>query len=470
MQNLDKNTFMDMKKLLSDSVEGWLIDFDEEFVYYEQWDEDYKVFKSSYTMSEGSRPVIGEDKQEVVKLTEYRDVSSSDEVVTKDWLEKNLNSFLDKHFGGTKSIDVIKQFGEEGGELFAVEPLYLAPGEVDGHGDTIELDTITQMVESLNKANEEGRLQSGLFHKHKTSAWNLDKAWVNPYECKIGDEVIPAGQPIARTIFTSPVMHQMRMDGRISGLSIGAKGERVALDKSLEELKELQEKPEAQHLLKNVNFDWDYPELTYTSPSQGGAASMKNQIYDISKAKKAVESDLDNDQRDLLAELGEEFISLEKHLGVDNDNTPSSSESTEGLVTGEETQLEKGIDEMSENTVTRQEFEDLQKALAVEKAKNALSGYGFDSELGEKVAEAFATLGAESQGAITKAFEDLIQKGEAKVEAEVEKAKKPTPVAQGTEDLQKALDEEAGEGGEPEATVEKSFLDKVMEYQDKGAK
>ena len=134
-------------------------------------------------------------------------------------------------------------------------------------------------------------------------------------------------------------------------------------------------------------------------------------------------------------------------IGVDNDNTPSSSESTEGLVTGEETQLEKGIDEMSENTVTRQEFEDLQKALAVEKAKNALSGYGFDSELGEKVAEAFATLGAESQEAITKAFADLIQKGEAKVEAEVEKAKKPAPVAQGTEDLQKALDEEAGDGG-----------------------
>ena len=161
----------------------------------------------------------------------------------------------------------------------------------------------------------------------------------------------------------------------------------------------------------------------------------------------------------ILKEIGEEFVSLEKHLGDDNNQTPSSS--SEGKV-GEETKVDKGNEKtMSENTVTRKEFEELQKALAVSKAENALMSYGFDADLNKSLATAIANLEGDDAKAVTDAFDALIARGE---EA-VNKAKDAQP--EGETDLQKALGEEAGEGGEPEQEeVEKSLIDRIMAEQD----
>ena len=52
---------------------------------------------------------------------------------------------------------------------------------------------------------------------------------------------------------------------------------------------------------------------------------------------------------------------------------------------------------MSEETVTREEFETLQKALAVSQAENSITGYTFDEELNKAVAGAIATLDAEGK-------------------------------------------------------------------------
>lgn len=470
---LNKNTINDKRRMLSEAVEGWLVDFDDDYIFVERYAEDgesyrEKTFKTSYSITEGNKVVLGEDATEVVKLTEYSEVTEAEEPITKSWIETNLASFIDKYFGNKDSkpdVNIIKQFGEESGELYAVEPLYLAPGEVDGHGDTIDLETIENMVDSLNKANDEGRLQSGLFHKHKTNSWRLDKAWVNPHKCKIGDEVIPAGQPIAKTIFTNPVMHQMRVDGDILGLSIGAKGVRVPLDKSAEELKSLQDKPEAQHILKDVHFDWDYPELTYTSPSQGGAASLKNEIFDISKAKKATKQDLDKDQEAILEALGEEFISLEKHLGVDNNQTPSSSEVTEGLESGEETKLEKGTEDMSDDIL--KELAALRHENAVIKLEKQLAGFELPEEIAADLADTMAGLKEEGQSAVNKALTAILEAGQSELEkAKAESTKAAPEVSEGTKDLQKALGEESGEAGEPETSVEKTLLEKIMAHQE----
>jgi hypothetical protein len=245
----------------------------------------------------------------------------------------------------------------------------------------------------------------------------------------------------------------MRIDGDISGLSIGARAKSVV--DLTKDLSDIQSAPEATRQLVGVNFDWAHPELTYTSPSQGGAASLKNDAYQITKAKKAVIEDLDDEQAMILKEIGEEFISLEKHLGEDDKQAPSSLATARA---GEDNPITKGT---NMTDVTRAEFEALQKALAVSQAVNSLSGYTFEAEVNKAAANALADLSAEGVEAITKAFDALVARGE----AEVEKAKAAAPEVEN--ELSKALSQEVGEGGEVEEEVEKSLAERAIDAQTK---
>lgn len=462
--NIDKTTVSNKRQILSDAVtEGWITDFDLDSneVFIERWSSDnegFRTFRHTFTMTD-TKAEISEEGTEVIRTTEFKDVEES---MDKTLTDKVIN-VLDKYFGGSRKeeINVIKQFGDNT-EMTCIEPLYTAPMKSDGDGDTMSAETIVNMVESINKANEDGRLQNGLFHKHNTESWYLDKAWVNPTECQIGDTIVPEGQPIAKTVFTNAAAFELRKSGDIAGLSIGARATSVVdVTKSADKLKELQSSRTPSREIIGTHFDWEHPELTYTSRAQGGASHMQNEILNVTKAKKASKGDLLDEEISILKEIGEEFISLEKHLGEDNANTPSS-DSTDGNL-GEDNLPEEGINKtMSDNTVTREEFVALQKALAVSKAELALNSYGFDTELNKALAESFASL--KDTSSITAAFDALIARGD---EA-VDKAKAEAPVQE--TDLQKALGNEAGEAGEPEVEVEKSFLDKVMAHQDGGAK
>lgn len=211
---------------------------------------------------------------------------------------------------------------------------------------------------------------------------------------------------------------------------------------------------EVKRILKAIHFDFENPELTLTSPSQGGAASLKNEAY-LFKADKAKEEDLDDSQRAILDVIGEEFSPLQKA----NNKTPSSSSED---VDGEENSniTKDNEDIMSENMVTREEFETLQKELAVSKAAHSIVKYKFSEEVAEGVASALASLKSDEQEAISKAFDALVATGE---EA-VEKAKEAK--ADEENDLAKKLQDEAGDDGEVEGeTVEKTLAQKIEDRQ-----
>lgn len=461
--DVDKATFNDKRKMLSDAIDsGWVMDFDEEYVYFEQWEEDgYVTYRKSYNISEGNSVTFGEEKEKVVATTDFQVVKAVNE--TEKSVIGYVTKALDKYFGGSnrKDLNVIKQFGDDG-DMTCIEPLYTAPFQADGDGDMMSAETIEGMVQSINKANDEGRLQSGLFHKHNTDTWHLEKAWVNPTECIIGDTVVPEGQPIAKTVFTNEAAFELRKSGDIAGLSIGARAtDIVDLNKSASELAAIQKSPEAKREIVGTHFDWEHPELTYTSRAQGGAAHMQNDILNVAKAKKATKADLLDEEVEILKEIGEEFVSLEKHLGDDKDNTPSS-DSTAGN-TGEDTKLDKGNTKtMSDQMVTREEFEQLQKSLQVQKAVNILMKYELDAELNKALAGAIADLDDDGAKAVIDTMDALVARSE-----EVEKAasEKTSDSAEETE-LQKALSEDAGDAGEPESEVEKSFIDRIMAEQD----
>ena len=232
--DINKNTAEDKKSILQKAVEekfgsGWVRDYDDSYVYFESWVDGtgYIDFKVSYSISNLVSVTLGEDKIKVIRLTEYKDIPDTEEDMEKS-LTKKLESWLDKHFGASKenTLQVIKQFQDE--EMIAVEPLYISVGEVDGQGDTINsIEEMESLVKSFNEANESGILQSSLFHNHKTQSFSIVKAWVNPVECMIGESLVPEGQPIAKVKFHNEKAWELRKNGTLLGLSIGARATEV---------------------------------------------------------------------------------------------------------------------------------------------------------------------------------------------------------------------------------------------------
>lgn len=215
---VQKNTYQDKRSILSqnlriafqaqspyDSI--YLLDFDERYVYFEVYDYEgagYVVYKVSYTYN-GTMATFGTDVKEVVATTQYKDVVPME----KSLLDK-VQGMIEKALG-LKKIPVVKQFNEE--ERIVIEPLYILPETVDGQGYTISLEETYEMVKSFNKANEEGILQTSLFHSHKTDSFKILKAWVNECDCTIGGQLVPEGQPLVKLQFINDAAWELRKNG-----------------------------------------------------------------------------------------------------------------------------------------------------------------------------------------------------------------------------------------------------------------
>ncbi len=237
---LDKATADDKRSILrqrlyqdfeanSDTADIYLQDYDDTYVYFEvyDWQEGgYAYWRVTYTFN-GTDAVFGEDVEQVVRNTNYEVVETLSTNVEKSLLDK-MSDLLDKHFNGSKQevtedICVIKVKDAE--QMISVEPLYIAIDEVDGHGDAYANDQVAfDMCESFNKAVEEGRMQSGLFHKHLTKGFSPLRAWVTEEDEMIGETLVKAGQPLVEIQYHSEELWDLRKSGEIAGPSIGAKG------------------------------------------------------------------------------------------------------------------------------------------------------------------------------------------------------------------------------------------------------
>lgn len=212
---------------------------------------------------------------------------------------------------------------------------------------------------------------------------------------------------------------------------------------------------------KGVTFDFKGSHLALTDPSQGGAASLMNDPV-LLKAN-STDQKLSEEHEKLLKEIGEEFTPLEKSGEVSKDTQSSSLREEEG---DEKLNLNKGTDnDMSEELI--KQMGELQSEVVALKIEKALTPYQFGEEVSLELSKAMAELSVEGQASVRKALDELVAMGEYGVA--LEKANAPVATPEVPEnDLNKALSEEAGEGGEPEAEAgELSFLEKAMAAQDK---
>lgn len=419
---------------------------------WEYYKLDYSANQDYSEISFSGEPV----EIELEYKTVFVEKDNSEEAVTKSWLETRLVSFLTditKHFGGSKeeetAIPVIKQFDDV--KHTTVEHLYVAPMTPDGIGDAYPEEDLEPMLISFNKAIEEGRMQSGLFHKHRTNKFEVVKAWAAEEDCLMGEVEVKKGEPLVEINYLSEELYELRKSGEVMGPSIGARCTEIieidenGVEKSLGEgevtigkgnpLDTIKSEPKIKRILKGINFDWPNPELTLTDPSAGGACSLKNDII-IEKSMKP----LNETQKAILEEIGEEFTPIAKQLneGEEVDNTGVNKTETEGT----DMSVEKD-----------QEIAELKKQLRKVDVEKAFAKY----ELGD-AAEALIDFAADVEdfSAITKALDVLVAASEVAVEKAKEEVAPQNPV-------EKALSEEKAEGGEPEVEVEKSLAEKVKE-------
>ncbi len=449
--DLEKATNNDKRRLLSRALtSGWLEDFDESFVYFESYDEEsnlYKNYKAVYTMS-GVTVTVDEDNKSEIEFTTIP--------VDKSNLEGWLVKTLDKYFGPSKrEKEVIKMFDEE--QMIVVEPLYVAFGEVDAHGETYkDKNSVYQLVDSFNAAIESEVIKASFFHTHETDTFAPIRAFVNEDEVTLGDHLVPALQPLVEVQFKSKVAYDLRKSMDLLGVSIGARalstkaGEVESTVSKSAKLDTLKNKGEAETLLSDFSFDWEGSHLAYTDESTGGAASLKNYFYLAKSKKKAT---LSEEQKRILDLVGEEFRPLDKSIK----STPTSAEEDSA---GEDVNVNK--DNGSENIMSEKEQEleaklkeyeikldNLEKSAKAQKAEvvsKELSGLGFEGEELEAISKAYLAASEEDQAVLSKALSSLKDAGDSKV-AELKKELKEKGVVS---DLEKEV------GADEDATAEAS--------------
>ncbi len=434
--NVEKATNKDKWKLLSRALpSGYLEDFDDEFVYFEVWeDEGYFTYKAPYTLEGVAAEINVEEKVKVEETTEY---------VDKPNLESIISKCLSKYFTDTKNaVQVVKSFNDE--QMVVIEPLYIAFGEVDAHGDTYkDKDSVHQLVSAFNTAVEKNVLKASLFHMHETESFSPVKAFVYDKEVMLGDNLIPPLQPMVEVQFNNKKAFELRKSMDLLGVSINARAmeEKVKNSGSDDEISYLSE----------FTFMFDGGHLAYTSASQGGAASMKNEYY---LTKSLNKSDLSELELTILEEIDEEFSPLSKSAVPTKEGDAAITKEKDGInnMSEKEKELEAQILELTKK---------LEKTERDSLVSN-FSEVGFEGDQAGKLADACLSLNEDNRAEITKAFSEMKDKFD-QASTDVEAAKKEVEVLKKKSlELDKSeLESELGHTQEEKEDTDQSLLARV---------
>lgn len=316
-----------------------------------------------------------------------------------------------------ESSNIIKQFNPS--KMEVVEPLYIAGTSIDAHGDAYKdpVEGPKKLVAAIKAGREAKALQFSLFHKHKTKGFEIVDEWVNETESTLEDgTVVPANMPLGLIKFSNEALYNMRVEGRIGGLSMGAKGlvETVGEDvyKGLLEDLDMSETP--RRLISDFILTHKAAHYAYTSWSQGGAASKQNEPISIMKSTVS----LAEDEQLILKDIDEEYMELDKAKKLTSDSTvePAPSTPIQGAQdAGVDNQtINKGHDMSVEQDPKYLELEKKFKAMEI---KEDLLPFNLEKSVATDIATAMADLTVEGCQAIVKGFEAIVAEAKTQVDA-----------------------------------------------------
>jgi hypothetical protein len=453
-KKLNKKSNQDfIDQVQSAGISGYHFDHDDSYVYFKeyQWeDSTSELVRYAYTVdANGVVTIDKESEQYVVRDTNYTVIPEPSDTST---MEKVLRKLLKEFMPTSNQSNIIKQFDEE--TYTVTEPLYIAYGEVDGHGHTYKnKEAVYQLVKAVEEGRDAGTLQPSLFHVIKSKQFTIGKAWVNEEECMLGDTLCPALQPLVEITFKSKKAFNARKDGKLAGLSIGALGT-VDLVKDL--FSDLTSSTTPTHLLSNFSFAHKNAHIAYTDWSVGGAASLKNHYY----LEKAMVTGLNKEQEDLAKDLEDELVPLDKKLSKDSDDTAPSTpngavnagvdnEPTKGNENDMSVELQKQIDELKTQL----------KAANIEKS---LAKYSLDEKDNLDLSTALADLTDDKQAIVLKVLDAVIAKHEQE-KTEIQKQLDVKVEDKELSPLEKSLSQEEGTSTEIPSGKKMSLAEEAAE-------
>jgi len=128
-------------------------------------------------------------------------------------------------------------------EKISYEIVY-EPDTIDAHGQWMSKETVMEACHSFNKGLKDGIVQPNLFHLKNTNTFEIVDTWINKeldVNVEATGEPIKAGAWIAKLHYLSDELWQLKKDGVLGGVSIGARGN-------------INEKTGE---ITNVSFDWE---------------------------------------------------------------------------------------------------------------------------------------------------------------------------------------------------------------------
>jgi len=200
------------------------VDFDDKHLYFSYegclYRIEYKIINMKFQFDQST-------VKEVIQETKYIPIlvdEEEEELLRRNpkvYDEKMLKAIRDFVMKSNNRMTVIKQFDEE--EQIAVEPLYAKVDDVDADGECIGEFEMRKMLANINKSIDSGILESHYPHGNKVDFFNIEKVWYNEFECCLGENIVPEGQPLAKVKFNDTEMWEKRKTGELLGLSIGCR-------------------------------------------------------------------------------------------------------------------------------------------------------------------------------------------------------------------------------------------------------
>ena len=292
---IKKATFRDLDLQAAEMNLGWLMDRDETYLYFskdtgEEPGNKEQTTRYNYSWVDGVLSVDVSSGQVVRRLTQY-----TPEYTTN----------------GEGAVGLTKKFNDN--DLTVVEALYIAGSGVDGHGDAYKdpVEGPRRLVKAIGEGRAANTLQYSLFHSHRTKGFSIEKEWVSEKETVLDSgDVIPPNTPMGLIKFHNKSLYDLRVAGKIAGLSMGAKGvvEAVGKDVYNKLISDVSKARKPLRIISDFIFTHKAAHYAYTSWDQGGAASLINEPIAIMKSK----SKLTDHQAEILELVGEEYTELDK--------------------------------------------------------------------------------------------------------------------------------------------------------------
>jgi len=112
----------------------------------------------------------------------------------------------------------------------SLEIIYL-PDTPDAHGQYASATTLRKACASFNENLEKGHVVPNLYHGKdddgeviQSSAFTIEKSWINEVECVVGETVVPEGTWLCKLQWNNDQDWELRKSGVYAGVSFGGRG------------------------------------------------------------------------------------------------------------------------------------------------------------------------------------------------------------------------------------------------------